>query len=55
VVAYLVSAGVAPERLVPRGYGEGTPLLTNRTSAGRLGNRRVQFMILEPVPELPPG
>ena len=47
VADYLVSKGVARERLVPQGYGETTPLFTNRTAMGREANRRVQFVVLE--------
>lgn len=47
VVAYLVSKGIGAERLVAQGYGESTPLFTNRTESGREANRRVQFIVLE--------
>jgi outer membrane protein OmpA-like peptidoglycan-associated protein len=47
VVDYLVSKGVARERLTPKGYGETAPMFTNRTESGRVQNRRVQFVILE--------
>ncbi len=40
--------GVAPERLVGKGYGESKPMLSNDTPFGRAKNRRVQFMILDP-------
>ncbi|MBN1654767.1 MAG: OmpA family protein [Deltaproteobacteria bacterium] len=45
VRAWLVSAGVEPERLESKGYGESLPLESNRTKAGRARNRRVQFII----------
>ncbi|MBX2797636.1 MAG: OmpA family protein [Myxococcales bacterium] len=44
---YLVERGVDATRLQPRGYGESTPLFTNRTESGREANRRVQFVILD--------
>jgi outer membrane protein OmpA-like peptidoglycan-associated protein len=47
VVAYLVTLGVTPDRLRPKGYGETKPMDTNRTEAGRTRNRRVEFSILE--------
>lgn len=47
VMAWLVSQGVAAERLVAKGYGESSPIKTNSTEAGRAANRRVQFMILK--------
>lgn len=54
---YLVQAGVAAERLTARGYGETTPITTNRTDTGKARNRRVEFVVLEQeltVEELPP-
>lgn len=47
VVAYLVDKGVAAERLVAKGYGETTPIASNKTNDGRGLNRRVEFQILE--------
>ncbi|MEK7704825.1 MAG: OmpA family protein [Myxococcota bacterium] len=45
VMAYLVSRGVAPERLVAKGFGETRPLATNATPKGRALNRRVEFVV----------
>lgn len=50
VRAYLIAQGVAPERLVARGYGEDQPIASNDSEQGRARNRRVQFMILDPAP-----
>ena len=47
VVKYLVGKGVDESRLIAKGYGEGTPIDTNDTSAGKANNRRVEFVILE--------
>ncbi|MCB9745206.1 MAG: OmpA family protein [Alphaproteobacteria bacterium] len=47
VVTYLTDKGVDASRLKPVGYGEEVPIATNKTSAGRAKNRRVQFIILE--------
>ncbi len=47
VVAALIERGVAPERLVARGYGATKPVASNGDEAGRSQNRRVQFEILE--------
>lgn len=47
VRSWLISQGVAPERLVAKGYGESAPIRGNGTEEGRAANRRVQFMILE--------
>jgi outer membrane protein OmpA-like peptidoglycan-associated protein len=43
VLAFLVSKGVAGERLTARGFGETQPLGDNNTAAGRAKNRRVVF------------
>jgi outer membrane protein OmpA-like peptidoglycan-associated protein len=45
VVDTLVRLGVAPERLVAKGYGADKPLVPNSTDANRAKNRRVQVMI----------
>jgi len=46
VVKYLISKGVAPERLVAKGYGESRPIDTNKTKEGRANNRRVEFHVV---------
>ena len=43
VKAYLVAAGIDPERLTCEGRGAGSPLATNTTAAGRARNRRVEI------------
>lgn len=52
VVAYLVKDGVAPSRLVARGFGPSRPLAPNATRAGREANRRVEFRVLDRRPVL---
>ncbi len=47
VVEYLVTKGIAQERLVSVGYGEARPVTTNETKEGRAQNRRVEFGILD--------
>ena len=47
VRAYLVSNGVAPERMIGKGYGMTQPLVKNDTAANRTLNRRVQFIRTE--------
>jgi outer membrane protein OmpA-like peptidoglycan-associated protein len=44
---YLVAHGIAPSRLVSKGYGEAIPLVDNDTAENRALNRRVQFMRTE--------
>jgi peptidoglycan-associated lipoprotein len=52
-VAYIVSKGIAPDRLVAKGYGELRPIARNTNPdgtdnpAGRDRNRRTEFKILE--------
>jgi outer membrane protein OmpA-like peptidoglycan-associated protein len=43
VRAYLARKGVAPSRMVARGYGPADPVATNTTAAGRAQNRRVEL------------
>jgi outer membrane protein OmpA-like peptidoglycan-associated protein len=43
----MIEKGVAPERLVAKGYGESLPIASNADETGQAKNRRVQFVILE--------
>jgi outer membrane protein OmpA-like peptidoglycan-associated protein len=45
VVSYLVNAGVTRERLTAVGYGTTNPVADNATEAGRVLNRRVEFVV----------
>ena len=47
VMQVLIRAGVPEDRLIAKGYGETTPIDTNRTAEGRENNRRVEFHIRE--------
>ncbi len=47
VKRYLEKAGVAPERLEAKGYGQARPIAPNVTAEGRERNRRVEFIVLE--------
>jgi outer membrane protein OmpA-like peptidoglycan-associated protein len=45
VVDYLVAHGVAKDRLVSKGFSSSVPADTNTTAAGRVTNRRVEFVV----------
>lgn len=45
VKTYLVSKGVAPERLATKGYGSSRPVAVNMTASGRAQNNRVEFRV----------
>ena len=47
VRSFLIREGISQERLEAVGYGEMKPVDTNKTSAGRENNRRVEFNILK--------
>ncbi|UYQ93519.1 OmpA family protein [Chitinophaga horti] len=46
VVKYLVSKGIAADRLSAKGYGESQPVATNDTEEGRAQNRRTVLKII---------
>jgi outer membrane protein OmpA-like peptidoglycan-associated protein len=46
VRAYLARRGVAPLRMLARGYGPASPVAPNATAAGRAQNRRVELHLL---------
>ena len=45
VRAYLVQQGISSTAVVAAGFGEGTPVATNATAAGRQQNRRVELVV----------
>lgn len=47
VMEYILSKGIAPSRIISKGYGETLPVATNETDEGRQLNRRVEFKILK--------
>ncbi|SET88878.1 OmpA family protein [Hymenobacter actinosclerus] len=46
--AYMLSKGVAADRIISKGYGEAKPIASNTTDAGRALNRRVEFDVYLP-------
>ena len=46
-VDYMISKGIASDRLVPKGYGQTKPLVPNDTPENRFKNRRVEAKIIE--------
>jgi len=47
VMAYLVSKGVDPKQMIPKGYGETKPIASNATEDGKRQNRRVMFTVVD--------
>lgn len=47
VAEYLVSKGIAKERITYKGYGSQQPITTNETEQGREQNRRVEFILTQ--------
>jgi len=47
VADYLISKGIASDRLQHKGYGESKPISDNKTEEGRSQNRRTEFTIIE--------
>ncbi|HEY8330368.1 MAG TPA: OmpA family protein, partial [Pseudomonas sp.] len=45
VVDYLVSQGVAQDKLSSEGFGESKPVADNSSKEGRAENRRVEIMV----------
>lgn len=46
VRTYLISKGIAADRMDAKGYGESKPVATNDTPEGRQQNRRTEFVVL---------
>jgi outer membrane protein OmpA-like peptidoglycan-associated protein len=46
VRAYLISAGIAADRMLSVGFGSDKPIGDNKTKAGREKNRRIEFRLM---------
>src|SRR5690606_26719687 len=46
VMNYLITNGVASNRLTAEGFGETKPIDSNKTAAGRANNRRVEINLI---------
>jgi OOP family OmpA-OmpF porin len=46
VARYLVGKGIAPARLLTKGYGSAKPIADNATEDGRRKNRRIEFRVI---------
>jgi len=44
---YLITKGIAPERLIAKGYGDTEPVADNSTEEGRQKNRRTEVRIIK--------
>jgi outer membrane protein OmpA-like peptidoglycan-associated protein len=47
VMEYILSKGIASNRITSQGYGETRPVVPNDTDENRQLNRRVEFKILK--------
>ena len=45
VLTYLVTKGVDAKRMTSRGFGDALPVASNKTSVGKMQNRRVEFVV----------
>jgi len=53
VARWLITRGIESERLEAWGCGEARPIQSNDAEAGRQTNRRVEFHIVDPSPDVP--
>jgi outer membrane protein OmpA-like peptidoglycan-associated protein/Tol biopolymer transport system component len=47
IVDYMISQNIQPARLLPKGYGETQPVVSNDTEENRLRNRRLELKVLQ--------
>ncbi len=45
VKLYLISKGVTESRMTSKGFGDTMPVISNKTTAGKAKNRRVEFIV----------
>ncbi len=50
VADYLVTQGIARERITVKGFGESAPIVSNNTAVGKARNRRIEFFIVHRGP-----
>jgi outer membrane protein OmpA-like peptidoglycan-associated protein len=48
---YLVTRGIAPDRITAQGFGMNSPIADNATAEGRANNRRVEIVVSQGVPK----
>ncbi|KJS09633.1 MAG: hypothetical protein VR78_15695 [Hoeflea sp. BRH_c9] len=46
VLAFMIAAGVTADRMTAIGHGEGKPVASNTSDAGKAANRRIEFRVL---------
>ncbi len=47
VRTFLVKGGIAPERVIAKGYGPKEPIADNKTPAGKAQNRRIEMRVIK--------
>ena len=47
VVTYLTQNGISADRLTSKGFGETTPIDSNKTKEGKANNRRVEVKLVK--------
>jgi OmpA-OmpF porin, OOP family len=45
ILKYLITQGIAPDRMIAKGYGESIPIDRGITKAAKKRNRRVEFIV----------
>lgn len=55
VLEALSARRILTSRITAQGYGEAEPIADNDTDEGREANRRIEFRLISPLPDLPVG